>query len=115
MSATSVAVIQHVVAALVAGTVLVAAPAAAAAQSPLSLSDAIARSTANNPDAKAVVVAEREAADRATQTRAEFVPRVRVEESWQRSDQPAFVFSSRLAQRQLTPADFGLEALAHPP
>ena len=110
---TRVAVTPHVVAALVAATVWVAQPASA--QSALSLPDAIARATAHHPDAKAGVVAEQEAVARVTQARAGYVPRVRVEESWQRSNQPAFVFSSRLAQRHLATADFGLEALTHPP
>lgn len=108
----SVAVAQHVVA-LAAATLLVARPATA--QSPLSLPDAIARATAHNPDAKAVVVAEEEAAARVRQARAGYFPQARVEESWQRSNQPAFVFSTRLAHRQLGAGDFALDALAHPP
>jgi hypothetical protein len=39
----------------------------AAAQSPLSLSEAIARAKARNPDAGSAAAAEREAADRVTQ------------------------------------------------
>ena len=35
-------------------------------------------------------------------------------ESWQRGNQPVFVFSSLLAQRQFTAADFALGALNHP-
>jgi outer membrane protein TolC len=35
-------------------------------------------------------------------------------ESWQRGNHPVFVFSSLLAQRQFTPADFALDALNHP-
>ena len=37
-----------------------------------------------------------------------------VAESWQRGNQPVFVFSSLLAQRQFTAADFALGALNHP-
>ena len=37
-----------------------------------------------------------------------------VAESWQRGNQPVFVFSSLLAQRQFTAADFALAALNHP-
>ncbi len=110
---TRVAVIPHVVAALAAAMSWAAQPAAA--QSALSLPDAIARAMAHNPDARAGVVAEHEAAERVTQARAGYFPRVRLEQSWQRSNHPAFVFSARLAQRHLTSADLGLEALTHPP
>lgn len=113
MNATTVVALPQVVAALVASALVAAAPAAA--QGPLSLSDAVARSLAHNPDVHAVGVAERESAERATQARSLYFPHVRVDESWQRGNQPTFVFSSRLAQRQLTPSDFAIEALTHPP
>jgi outer membrane protein TolC len=86
----------------------------AAAQSPLSLPDAIARARAQNPDAGSSAAAEREAAQRVTQARAGYWPRVDVAESWQRGDQPVFVFSSLLSQRQFTAANFALDALNHP-
>ena len=97
-------------------TLFVALPAAA--QAPLSLSEAIARAKARNPDAGAAAAAEREAADRVTQTRGGYLPKVDVAESWQRGNDPVFVFGSRLAQRQFTAADFApnsrLDALNHP-
>ena len=86
----------------------------AAGQTPLSLPDAIARARARNPDAGSSAAAEREAAQRVTQARAGYWPRVDVTESWQRGNQPVFVFSSLLAQRQFTAADFELGALNHP-
>ena len=89
-----------------------------AAQAPLSLSEAIARAKARNPDAGSAAAAEREAAERVTQVRAGFLPKVDVAESWQRGNHPVFVFSSLLAQRQFAPADFApisrLDALNHP-
>jgi len=88
--------------------------APAAAQSPLSLPDAIARARAHNPDAGSSAAGEREAAQRVTQARAGYWPRVEVAESWQRGNQPVFVFSSLLSQRQFTAADFALGALNHP-
>ncbi len=97
-------------------TLFVALPAAA--QSPLSLSEAIARAKARNPDAGAAAAAEREAADRVTQARGGYLPKVDAAESWQRGNDPVFVFGSRLAQRQFTAADFvpmsRLDALNHP-
>jgi outer membrane protein TolC len=86
----------------------------ASAQSPLSLSDAIARARARNPDARTAAAAEREAAERVTQARGGYFPKVDVAESWQRGNHPVFVFSSLLAQRQFTAADFALDALNHP-
>ena len=86
----------------------------ASAQSPLSLSEAIARAKARNPDVGAAAAAEREAAERVTQARGGYFPKVDVAESWQRGNNPVFVFSTLLAQRQFTAADFALDALNHP-
>jgi outer membrane protein TolC len=88
--------------------------APAVGQTPLTLTEAIARARAQNPDASSTAAAEREAAQRVTQARAGYWPKVDVAESWQRGNQPVFVFSSLLAQRQLTAADFALDALNHP-
>ena len=93
-------------------TVSVALPASA--QSPLSLSQAIARAKSHNPDVGSAAAAEREAAERVTQVRAGYFPKVDVAESWQRGNNPVFVFSSLLAQRRFTAADFALDALNHP-
>jgi outer membrane protein TolC len=86
----------------------------AAAQTQLTLADAVARARAQNPDAGSSAAAEREAAQRVTQARAGYWPRVEVAESWQRGNQPVFVFSSLLARRQFTAADFALGALNNP-
>jgi outer membrane protein len=86
----------------------------AAAQSPLSLPEAIARAKANNPDVGAAAAAEREAAERLKEIRGGLLPKVDLAESWQRGDHPVFVFSSLLAQRQFSPADLALDALNHP-
>jgi outer membrane protein len=88
--------------------------APAVAQTSLSLTEAIARARVQNPDAGSTAAAEREAAQRITQARAGYWPKVDVVESWQRGNQPVFVFSSLLAQRQFTAADFALGALNHP-
>jgi outer membrane protein TolC len=92
----------------------VALPVPAAAQSRLTLQDAIARARAGNPDARIAQVAEREAAARLEQARAWFFPRVDFTESWQRGDHPVFVFSSLLAQRQFTADRFAIEELNNP-
>jgi outer membrane protein len=90
-------------------------PVAAAAQSPLSLPDAIARARAQAHDARALAAAEAEARHRVTQARAGYLPRVDVTETWQRGDQPVFVFSSLLAQRVFTSENFAVDALNFPP
>jgi len=97
---------------LLVATFGLAAPAVA--QTPLTVTEAIARARAHNPDAGASAAAEREAVERLTQARAGYLPKVDVAESWQRGNQPVFVFSSLLAQRQFTAADFALNALNHP-
>lgn len=88
--------------------------APAVAQTPLTLTEAIARARAQNPDAGSTAAAEREAALRVRQARAAYLPKVDAAESWQRGNQPVFVFSSLLAQRQFTAADFALDALNRP-
>ena len=88
--------------------------APALAQTPLTLTDAVVRARAQNPDAGIGAAAEREAAARLTQARAGYLPRVDVTESWQRGNQPVFVFGSLLAQRRFTAANFALPALNDP-
>jgi outer membrane protein TolC len=90
----------------------IAAPAAA--QTPLTLSEAVSRARSQNPDAGSAAAAEREAAQRVAQARAGFMPRVDLTESWQRGNQPVFVFSSLLSQRRFAAADFALDALNDP-
>ena len=59
-------------------------------------------------------MAERLAAARLTQARAGYLPSVDVTESWQRGNQPVFVFSSLLAQRQFAASNFAIDALNRP-
>jgi outer membrane protein len=84
------------------------------AQSPLSLPEAIARAQAHNPDARRAELAEREAAARLDQARAGYLPSIDAVESWQRSNQPVFVFGALLTQRRFTADRFAVEALNHP-
>lgn len=86
----------------------------AGAQTPLTLTEAVARARAQNPDAGSAAAVERETLQRIRQARAGYLPKVDVVESWQRGNQPVFVFSSLLAQRQFTAVDFALDALNHP-
>jgi len=87
---------------------------AAAAQTSMSLADAIARARAVHPDVAAALAAEQAAERAATEARAGYLPTVDLIESWQRSNQPVFVFSSLLSQRRFTATNFAIEALNHP-
>jgi outer membrane protein TolC len=91
-----------------------ATAAAAQTGTPLTLADAIARARATHPDAAAAVAAEQAATRAATQARAGYLPTVDLIESWQRGNQPVFVFSSLLSQRRFTAANFAIDALNHP-
>ncbi|HSL71145.1 MAG TPA: TolC family protein, partial [Longimicrobiales bacterium] len=84
------------------------------AQERLSLDQAVAAVLAGNPDVRVSRAAEAEAAERVPQARAGFLPRVDVSESWQRGNQPVFVFGSLLAQRQFSESNFLIDQLNHP-
>ena len=86
----------------------------AAAQSPLTLDDAIAKALKQNPATRGAEAARREAAERTRQARAGWLPRLDLTETWQRGNQPVFVFGSILAQRSFTQANFAVDALNHP-
>lgn len=84
------------------------------AQPPLSLPEAIARAQAGNPEARRAELAEREAVARVDQARAPYLPSIDAVESWQRSNQPVFVFGALLTQRRFTADRFAIDALNHP-
>jgi len=86
----------------------------AAAQTPLTLDEAIARALKQNPAVRAADAGRTEASERARQARAGWLPRLDVTETWQRGNQPVFVFGSILAQRDFTQANFEIDALNHP-
>ena len=93
---------------------LLAWAAAADAQTPLTLAEAMARARAVTPSARALDAAQREAAARVRQARAGYLPRVDITESVQRGNQPVFVFGSLLSQRRFTAANFAIEELNAP-
>jgi outer membrane protein TolC len=86
----------------------------AAAQTPLTLDDAIAKALKQNPATRGAEAARREASERVRQARAGWLPRLDLTETWQRGNQPVFVFGSILAQRSFTQANFAIDALNHP-
>jgi outer membrane protein TolC len=93
-------------------TALLAAPALA--QPTLTLADAMSRARTQHPAARAAAAAERESGHRVVEARAGYFPRVDFTESWQRGDNPVFVFGTLLSQRRFTAADFALDRLNQP-
>jgi outer membrane protein TolC len=100
------------VAALLLALVVTGMPAAA--QERLTLQGAIDRALHDSPVVRAAVAAQGEAAAGVDQARAGWLPRVDYIESWQRSNQPVFVFGSLLAQSRFTAQNFALDPLNHP-
>jgi outer membrane protein len=91
-----------------------AAPVAARAQETLTPDQAIAAAMMHNRSIAAARLSESEARHTAAGARSGFFPRVTVAESWQRGDQPVFVFSSLLSARQFAASNFAIDALNHP-
>ena len=89
-------------------------PVQAVAQTPLTADAAVKAALAHNASLRAARTAIDEAAATATQARSGYFPRISVSESWQRGDQPVFVFSSLLASRQFAASNFAIESLNHP-
>jgi len=93
---------------------LVAPALPAVAQDRLSLPDAVARTLAHNPAARAATTAVGEATERVTQARAGYLPRVDLVESAQRGNQPVFAFGTLLSARQFQASDFAVGTLNRP-
>jgi len=84
------------------------------AQDVVGLQRAVQEALAHNRSLDAANAGVREADALASQVRSAFFPRVSLVESWQRGNQPVFVFSSLLASRQFTAANFAIDALNSP-
>src|SRR6476619_1115501 len=78
------------------------------APEPLTLARAIDDTLANNPSLQAAHAGVDVAGARASAARAANFPRLSFTESWQRGDQPVFVFSTLLASRQFAASNFAL-------
>jgi outer membrane protein TolC len=84
------------------------------AQDVLTLDAAVAEALARNAGLAAARAAEQETSARVDQSRSRFFPRVTAVEGWQRGDAPVFVFSSVLASRRFTAANFAIDSLNDP-
>ena len=86
----------------------------AVAQEVLTLEGAVRDALAHNASLRAAQAAAAEASEHVGEAGAGWLPRLSFTETWQRGDQPVFVFSSLLASRQFTATDFAIDALNHP-
>jgi outer membrane protein TolC len=91
-----------------------AAPTLACAQSVLSLDEAIAAALSRNRALQGARSSLSEAQSGVREAQSAFYPRITVAESWQRGDQPVFVFSSLLSSRRFAASNFAIDALNHP-
>jgi outer membrane protein TolC len=95
-------------------SVCLLAAAPARAQTPLTLEDAIRRARGETAEARALASAIDEADARVRQAQSGYWPRIDATETFQRGNQPVFVFSSLLSQRRFAAANFAIDALNHP-
>jgi outer membrane protein TolC len=84
------------------------------AQDPVSLKDAVRLALQKNQAVNASMAAQKAAESRIVEARAGALPRVLYSESWARSDNPVFVFSSLLTQHQFGSENFELGPLNRP-
>ena len=84
------------------------------AQEPLTLEQAVQAVLAQDPSIRAARAVETGAQAGVTEARAGFFPTFSISESWQRGDEPVFVFSSLLSARRFAAANFAIDSLNHP-
>ena len=84
------------------------------AQTPLSLKDAVRLALAGNPAMAAAAESSRAARAQVDAARSGRLPKLNYSESWVRSDNPVFVFSSLLTQHQFGPENFAINTLNRP-
>jgi outer membrane protein TolC len=85
-----------------------------AAQTPLTIGDAVRTALQKHPTMEAAASQIRAAGSRIEQARAGNLPKVFYSESWARSDNPVFVFSSLLGQHQFSESNFAIGPLNRP-
>ncbi len=88
--------------------------AGAAQPEPLTLRDAVAIALERNPQRKAVLAETRMASAFTREMQAGYLPRLNFTETAVRSNDPVFVFGSKLRQDRFTAADFALNRLNTP-
>lgn len=93
---------------------VLAAPAVAQQEEPLSLQQAIAIALERNPQHKAALAEKRAAQADVKEAESFFFPRVSFSEAATASNDPVYVFGTRLRQSRFTAADFALNQLNNP-
>lgn len=95
-------------------TFAILACASLSAQQPLSLKEAVRLALIRNQSVAAADATGQEAASRVSEARSGYLPKLDYSESWARSDNPVFVFSSLLTQHQFSAENFQLVPLNRP-
>src|ERR1039458_3488316 len=93
---------------------LVLWPLPGAAQDSMSLKDAVHLALDKNKSMEASVASRKAAESRIAEARGGYLPKVNYSESWARSDNPVFVFSSLLTQHQFGEQNFQVGPLNRP-
>jgi outer membrane protein len=91
-----------------------AVPAVAQQQDPLSLQQAVAIALERNPQHKAALAETRAAKADVKEAQSFFFPRITFSEAATLSNDPVYVFGTRLRQSRFTAADFALNQLNNP-
>lgn len=86
----------------------------AGAQEPLSLKDAVHLAVQKHPSLEAATARIQAAGSRVGQAKSGWMPRVQYMESYQRGNNPVYVFGALLTQRQFTAANFDIQRLNRP-
>lgn len=94
--------------------ILLAGSVRLSAQAPLSLSDAVQLGLHQHPSLEASAANKEAAESRVREAHSGFLPKLNYSESFQRSDNPVFVFGSLLEQRQFAQDNFNLGSLNNP-
>ncbi len=93
---------------------LLALPSLSWAQQPLTLSDAVRTALEKNPLRKAALAETRASTAGVREARSALLPRITFSESAVRSNDPVFVFGTKLRQQRFGQSDFALTALNTP-
>ena len=83
-------------------------------QDAISLREAVRQAMARSKVIEASSASIDAASSRIAEAKAGVFPKVNYSESWTRSDNPVFVFSSLLTQRQFSQSNFDLSSLNQP-
>jgi outer membrane protein len=86
----------------------------AAQEAPLSLEEAVRQALQSHPALQAAQAREHAADARRLQARAGYQPGVQFQEAFQIGNNPVYVFSSKLTQRQFSASDFQIDNLVRP-